>query len=358
MKEAVEQAKNQLNSWGQYTYHTTYLDGEKYEGMRDCMKRVNKMYFNPRCRILDLGCNMAGMLWPYRLYFGQAVGVERDTNVFNFCKNLAKAYNAEKKMKFIQYDLNKIDDLDYLGEFDVIFCLAITQHISEWQKVLRWAHEHGKILFIEYNGQPNQLKDYMNYTQGMRGGFDYLGEYNGRFLYTVYNPINFTFGGEKYQTYKINSGANVDVYYCHAKNAVVKCFRNKSWEPEVEWCKKLDCAPDIIHVDADNDIVAQEFAGQFLTYFNTPDDYIEQVDKIKAELVEKECRGEDVELHVKDGKIKIVDLGACTPLREDEQNEDLAILDGRIDKEMEYIRFRRIQYLAGQQISVFNNGGI
>lgn len=358
MKEIIEQVKNQLSSWGQYIYHTTYVDGGKYDGIRDCMKRITKMHFNPRCRILDLGCNMAGMIWPYRLYFGQAVGVERDTNVFNYCQNMAQIYNVAKKVKFIQHDLNKIDELDYLGEFDVIFCLAITQHLAEWKKVIKWAHDHGKILFIEYNGQPAQIKEYMDYTRSLRSGFDYLGEYQGRFLYTVYNPIIFNIAGNVYETYKLNSGANVDVYYCHDRNVVIKCFRNKSYLPEVDWCLGLDCAPDIYHVDEDKDIVVQEFAGDFLTYHNAPDDYIEQVEGIKAELREKKCRGEDVELHVLDGKIKIVDLGACTILQESEKNPKLNELDGRIDREMEFIRFRRIQYLAGQQISIHNNGGL
>lgn len=357
MKEIIEQLKNQLKAWGEYTYHTTYLDGKKYDGMRNCVDRLNKMYFNPRCRILDLGCNMGGMLWPLRLYFNAAYGLDRDVNCYNFCKNLSKVYNVDDKMAFNLFNLKDIGSLD-LGEFDVIFFLALTQHLDNWKECIKWIHEHGKILFIEYNGQPAQLSEYMEYTRKLRVGFDYLGEFNGRYLYTVYNPIYVEVNGRIYQTYLLNEASNCDVYYCHARDVVIKVFKNNSYLKEIEWCDILDCTPNIIEFDHRTKIIMQTNAGHFLTYYNVPDDYINQVENIKKELKEKGCRAEDVELHVKNGKIKIVDLGACTTIRPDEGEYKFSELDGRIDWEMEFIRFRHKQYINGQEITVHNNEGI
>ena len=93
----LENALALLKSWGPHNYHTIYLDGKKRPGMRDPIDRIKKISFIPYMRrILDLGCNMGGMIWPYRLRFGEAIGIDKNEQCINFCKNiLCNTYNMQ-----------------------------------------------------------------------------------------------------------------------------------------------------------------------------------------------------------------------------------------------------------------------
>ncbi len=349
MSNELESALNQIKQYGEYTYHSLYLDGKKIQGMRECTDRLEKMYFGMWPRILDIGCNMGGMLWPYRYYYREAIGLEKNITHVNFCNNIKKVYDNENRFKFLQFDLNTdINQLNYLGEFDVIYFLAMTQHLSNWKQVLKWAIEHSNLLFIEYNGQPDEIKEYMEFTKKYKNGLTYLGEYNGRFLYICYNKITFNLNGVQYDTYKYIKGSNCDTYYCPEKEVIIKYYLNDNYKNEIEWSKILKYAPEIIYADEINKIVVEECAGHTLNYFNLPDDYEKQIEDIKKDLIKNNCSGEDIELFVKDNKIKIVDLAACYEGK----------LVDRIDIAIEYCRFRNIQYKQGIKVTAHNNNNI
>lgn len=57
-------------------------------------------------------------------------------------------------------------------------------------------------------------------------------------------------------------------------------------------------------------------------------------------------------------KIKIIDFGCVTDVRHDPHNIYLFTLSPRIDWEYEFIRFRRIQYLNGKEITTYNNNNL
>ena len=117
--------------------------------------------------------------------------------------------------------------------------------------------------------------------------------------------------GQIYSTYKYSSGMNTDVYHCPDNDVMIKQYKNKSFLDEIKWCHILSCAPAVVGIDTERNIVIQEFVGEPLTYKNVPDNYKLQIANIKQELIDAGCNGEDIEFCVKDGKIKIVDLGAC-----------------------------------------------
>jgi hypothetical protein len=342
MDEITERVIKNINEMGRYFYHTMYLNGKEYKGMRNPLNRINRIDFIPEsCSMLDLGCNVGGMIWPYRFYFYQAVGVDHNEQLVNFCRDVSRIYGIENKTRFLKCDLDKsMRDLDYLGKFDVIFLLALTQHLKNWKDVIRWAHDHSDLLIIEYNGQPKQVKEYIDYTKTLRDGLDYLGEFSGRYMYVCYNPIIFEFDGKIYNTYKYNRGSNVETYLSPSNQTIIKVYKNKFYKEEVEWCNKLNCAPDILYFDEDRDVFVQNFVGPLLTYYNMPNDYESQINNIKKELKTKGCNGEDVEMHIKDGKIKLIDFGAC---REGDLRPTIDINIGHCER-------RRKQYVMGDPI--------
>lgn len=343
--ELIEIITNQLNNYQPHLYHTIYFNNKEYSGQRNCLDRVKNIFCIPWVKILDLGCNIGGMLWPYRLHTPGVIGIDKNNNHVEFCKKLAEFYAVNNKYQFFNLDINHVENLNFLkekGKFDIIFLLAMTQHLSNWKDVIKWSHENSELLLIEFNGQPEQIKEYIEYTKTLRPGMDFLFEEDHRYLYMCYVPIKFEINGKTYETYKYNIGTNVDVYYCNKENVVIKLFKNCSYFQDVCWSKKLKCAPEIRYIDFDKNIVIQEYCGINFNYFSAPDDYQLQIEKIKNELYEKKCNGEDVEMHVKDNKIKLVDLGACS------ENK---ILGGRIDMELKFISYRREQFLKGQKIT-------
>lgn len=345
MDKKIEETVKQINDMGEYLYHTTYLAGKKYKGIRNTIDRINKINFMPLLgsTILDLGCNVGGMIWPYRLYYDWAVGVDKNEKIINFCKNLAEIYRVQHRTQFLNCDIDKsIEDLGYLGKFDVIFLLAMTQHLKNWKKIIKWVHEHSELLVIEYNGQPDQIKEYMDYTKTLRSGMDHLRDAHGRFMYMYYNPIKFKFNNKVYETYRYNKGTNVMTYLSVKDNAIIKVFKNKSYKEELKWCNKLDYAPAILYVDEDRDIVVEEFVGASMSYYNVPNDYELQMNYMKKDLIEHKCNGEDVELHVKDGKIRLSDFGAC--------NE--GDLTDNLDRRLKVHLIRKDDYTAGRFVTV------
>jgi hypothetical protein len=328
-------------------YHTIRYKNKTYKGTRDCLDRIKKIDFNfMNGSIMDIGCNLGGMLWPYRYYCPWMVGVEDKDYFVDFCNHISKYYEVDWKTKFIQCDIDKhIDNLNYLGRFDVIFMFAVTQWLKNWKQAIKWCCNHSRLFFIEYNGQPPQVKEYIKYTRTLRNGLDYLGEFNGRFSYVCYNPIIFNLFGKTYNTYYYSSGANCDAYYSVKEDAIIKVYRNQRYEAEIEWSQKLKCGPEIMNADYGRDIVIQKYAGQFLTYYNMPDNFEKQIEDIKKDLTDNRCSGDNVELRVKDDRITLIDLGAC-------KEDDLC---GVIDKEKHKLLYLRKKYLSGVFVTAEKN---
>jgi hypothetical protein len=341
----LELVKQQLEKWYPHIYHKLYVDGEIYQApegkmCRDVLDRVNKININPyKKRMLDIGSNMGGIAWAYRMYYSEYIGIERNSENVDFCENLKHVYEVQGKTRFFNYNLhNGMDHFNYLGNFDIIFLLSMTQHLKNIHDIIKWCDEHCNLLVIEYNGQPQDIERFKRYTKEFRKIVDMDCQDGYRFTYLAYRPIEFIIEGETYQGYKFSQGKNCYVYRDPERDVVIKVYKNDDYKKGLKINSKLKCIPDIVWCDEKKKIVVQKFAGSKLCYYNAPVDYVDQIEKIKDEIKSYEYDGVDSQLFVKDGKLSLIDVGAW---------QKTGVLNKTYDVQIKNVGMRKDQFFNG-----------
>ena len=126
----------------------------------------------------------------------------------------------------------------------------------------------------------------------------------------LFNKINF---------YKINKGATSDIYISDDKKYFLKkqsnyknddCLKREIHilkilnENKITWCPKL--------LYYDDKLFILNYIGNEISEYNIPNDYLQQINKIKLELNQLNIQHNDIkleELLIKDNKIYLVDYG-------------------------------------------------
>lgn len=146
------------NAKGFYSgYHSIYLKGKKYKGQRDCLKRLKSFKYDFKNKVvLDLGCNIGGMLHPLSDNIKHGIGIDYDPKCIN-AANLIKQLNHEQKLEFYNFNLEteKLDLIkNFLGskQVDICFVLAISMWIKNWKEVIAFCSKISKETFFETNG--------------------------------------------------------------------------------------------------------------------------------------------------------------------------------------------------------------
>ncbi len=167
--EIIECAKDRKKSYGGSTfhagYHTLNLRGELYKGQRDNPMRLSKVKFDFKNKVvLDIGCNVGGMLHELAPIIKYGVGVDYNHDCIN-AANLIRDYNNTHNINFYRFDLNNQDVLNIKNfilsdKVDICFFLSMIKWIKNWPKVIKFAKSISNNLLIELNGkdQDNQEK--------------------------------------------------------------------------------------------------------------------------------------------------------------------------------------------------------
>lgn len=121
-------------------------------GERDCETRWKLM--NPDVRgkkVLDIGCNLGWFVRKAREEGARrAIGWDNDDAVLDAARVLGGG-------DIYRIDADNPDGIG--GDFDIIFCLSVLQHLKDPDRLMKWMTEHGDELYIEI--PPRFITDYM-----------------------------------------------------------------------------------------------------------------------------------------------------------------------------------------------------
>jgi len=150
------------NSWSnnllEYGYHSFNIGDIDIVGQRNPKRRIeefNKHYDFTGKNILDLGCNVGGMLF-HIPEMNKAVGVDFDPLVINAAKNISKILDMENT-NFIQFDFDT-DDYDLLRSQinispDIIFLLSMGVWVKQRWKLYDFALTFDCPIILETNNE-------------------------------------------------------------------------------------------------------------------------------------------------------------------------------------------------------------
>lgn len=80
-------------------------------------------------RILDVGCGAGDLCFMLAHQGANVIGVELDAHKVATANSIAAHWNF-KELRFIAGDVTKLDQMN-LGQFDMIFCVALLEHIQD-----------------------------------------------------------------------------------------------------------------------------------------------------------------------------------------------------------------------------------
>ena len=161
-------------------YHSFVLKGQSYIGARNTTNRINNVKgfdFNNKV-VLDIGCNMGGMLHSISSKIKYGVGIDFDKKTIN-AANLVKNLQETQNVNFYVFDLDN-EDLNLIPNFiledkiDICFFLAVSQHIKKWKEIIQLCFNLSDYLLYESNGKLGFQDVQMEFIRGLYKKVDYL----------------------------------------------------------------------------------------------------------------------------------------------------------------------------------------
>jgi SAM-dependent methyltransferase len=154
------QAKNRRHTCdAQRTYNSftlKYLSIEPDVAQRRTHKRFEKFGILPADisskTVLDIGSNIGGVLFELQK-FGpqQCEGIEFDSNKVTIARRVA-AFNGLNNVSFHNRNIDQTDVADIGKTFDVVFCLAVIEHVERRQHLYELLGKVTKgVLYFEGN---------------------------------------------------------------------------------------------------------------------------------------------------------------------------------------------------------------
>jgi 2-polyprenyl-3-methyl-5-hydroxy-6-metoxy-1,4-benzoquinol methylase len=125
---------------------------------------------NHNGRLIDLGCGSGRNVVIAAKMGLDAVGYDLAKESIVVAKDYAKHLNLDKKTKFIQGDINKINP-NILGKFDYCILQEVIEHVKDYQKLIEKAYfllKKGGILFITTPNDPSQWNMLDEYAEHVR----------------------------------------------------------------------------------------------------------------------------------------------------------------------------------------------
>lgn len=159
--KVIAYAKNPKQPYGgtgfDAGYHTLNLKGSLYKGQRNNTMRLSNVSFDFKNKVvLDIGCNVGGMLHELSPIIRYGVGIDRDVNCIN-AANLIRDYNNTHNINFYSFDLinrpvSEMYDFVLQDKVDICLFLSMTMWIPNWVGVVKYLKSISDNLMIELNG--------------------------------------------------------------------------------------------------------------------------------------------------------------------------------------------------------------
>ena len=127
------------------------------EAQRDSTARLRRLGVTAsnisNCSVLDLGCNNGGTLFELQKFEPRrSLGVDYDSDKVALANRLA-ALNGLNSVSFRQADVEEATVESLEGPYDVVFCLALVEHVRAQACLYQLLSEATKsVLFFEGNG--------------------------------------------------------------------------------------------------------------------------------------------------------------------------------------------------------------
>jgi hypothetical protein len=154
-------------------YHSLNIFNINLIGQRTPIKRIatiiKKYDFTDKI-VLDLGCNIGGMLL-HLPQIKKGIGIDFDETCIN-CGNYIANVLKFNDLNFYKYDLNNLSLIEKMNEFnikniDIIFLLSIGSWASNWKQLYSDCINNTKHILLETNndieGKP-QLQLFKDYN--------------------------------------------------------------------------------------------------------------------------------------------------------------------------------------------------
>ncbi len=145
-------------------YQTIKVKDESFQGQRDNAERLSLVDYEFKDKVvLDIGCNMGGMLHEIAEDIEYGVGVDFNSKCIN-AANFIAAVNNSHNLKFFTFDLEK-ENINRLWDFvphdkiDVCFFLALCFWVENWKDIIRFCAQISDNLLFETNAYPEDLKE-------------------------------------------------------------------------------------------------------------------------------------------------------------------------------------------------------
>jgi 2-polyprenyl-3-methyl-5-hydroxy-6-metoxy-1,4-benzoquinol methylase len=182
--QVIEYIKLNKNSYTgrnyQSGYHSIVLDGKLYDGARNNVNRISQVkgfdFLNKV--VLDIGCNMGGMLYSMADKIKYGVGIDFDKKCIN-AANIVRDLNVVRNLNFYVFDLDN-EDLNFIKNFimedkiDICLFLAVSQHIKRWKEVIQFCFENSDYLLFESNGKLHCQDAQINFIKELYKNTVYL----------------------------------------------------------------------------------------------------------------------------------------------------------------------------------------
>ncbi|AKL93777.1 methyltransferase domain-containing proetin [Clostridium aceticum] len=151
-------------------YHSLEIKGQYFRGQREPLERLKNVRYNFNGKVvLDIGCNMGGMLHALASKIKLGVGIDYNYKLIN-AANSIKSINNSANLQFYTFNLEE-ENLDLINHFifsdkvDICFLLAVCVWIKNWKEVITKASKLAPNLLFESNGTAQQQDEQLNYLK-------------------------------------------------------------------------------------------------------------------------------------------------------------------------------------------------
>ncbi|WP_434303295.1 hypothetical protein [Clostridium botulinum] len=176
---AKTSGKSYNGSFYNSAYHSLELKGYYFRGQRECKLRLKKIPYDFKGKVvLDIGCNVGGMLHSLSDKIEIGIGLDYDYRLIN-AANAIKTLNSSNNLSFYMFDLEN-EDLNLINNYvlsnrekvDICFLLSICMWIKNWKEVIKFISTISDNLLFETNGtekqQSEQIEELKKYYKNIQ----------------------------------------------------------------------------------------------------------------------------------------------------------------------------------------------